>query len=152
MFGVACRYDRAVGYFSSSALECFAEPFGRFVQFGGTVRLVTSVQLRDVDVAAIEAGQSVEAVCEERILEIIEREFGAGTTSSGLRKFGALLEAGCLEIRIATPARGRGIYHEKVGVFYGEGDDYVAFSGSTNESREALEENYECIDVFPSSG
>jgi Family of unknown function (DUF6441) len=26
----------AVGSFSSSALECFAEPFGRFVQFEGT--------------------------------------------------------------------------------------------------------------------
>ena len=50
-FKVARRYDRAVGYFSSSALECFAEPFGEFVQFGGTVRLVTSVELRDEDVA-----------------------------------------------------------------------------------------------------
>lgn len=149
-FKVARRYDRAVGYFSSSALECFAEPFGRFVQFGGTVRLVTSIELRDVDVAVIDAGRSAEAVCEERILEIIDREFGAGAVSTGVRKLGALLEAGRLEIQIATPAHGRGIYHEKVGVFYDEGDDYVAFSGSTNESREALVHNYECIDVYPS--
>lgn len=150
VFGVARRYDRAVGYFSSSALECFAEPFGQFVQFGGTVRLVTSVELRDEDVAVIEAGRSAQQVCEERILEIIEREFGTGSVSTGVRKLGALLEAGRLEIQIATPARGRGIYHEKVGIFYGEGDDYVAFSGSTNESREALVHNYECIDVYPS--
>lgn len=149
-FSVAHRYDRAVGYFSSSALECFAEPFGRFVHFGGTVRLVTSVELRDADMAVIETGRSVEAICEERIAEIIEREFGVGAVSSGVRKLGALLEAGRLEIRIATPAHGRGIYHEKVGIFYDQGDNYVAFSGSTNESREALVHNYECIDVYPS--
>lgn len=149
-FRVARRYDRAVGYFSSSALECFAEPFGRFVQFGGVVRLVTSVELRDQDVAVIEAGGNAQEVCEERILEVIDREFGAGAVSTGVRKLGALLEAGRLQIKIATPARGRGIYHEKVGIFHGEGDDYVAFSGSTNESREALVHNYECIDVYPS--
>ncbi|PRG93779.1 hypothetical protein C6V04_12625 [Burkholderia multivorans] len=150
-FRVARRYDRAVGYFSSSALECFAEPFGKFIQFGGTVRLVTSVELRDEDVAVIEAGRrDALEVCEERILAIIEREFGAGVVSSGVRKLGALLESGRLEIRVATPAHGRGIFHEKVGIFFGDGDDYVAFSGSTNESKEALVHNYECIDVYPS--
>ena len=97
-FGVARRYDRAVGYFSSSALECFAEPFGRFVQFGGTVRLVTSVELREADVEVIRNGASREALCEERILEIIDREFGGESVSTGVRKLGALLEAGRLEI------------------------------------------------------
>lgn len=148
-FKVSRRYDRAVGYFSSSALECFAEPFGQFVQFGGSVRLVTSVELRDEDVAVIEAGRSAQEVCEERIIEVIDREFGLHAVSTGVRKLGALLEAGRLEIKIATPVHGRGIYHEKVGIFCGEGDDYVAFSGSTNESREALIHNYECIDVYP---
>jgi superfamily II DNA or RNA helicase len=149
-FKVARRYDRAVGYFSSSALECFAEPLGQFIQFGGTIRLVTSVELRDEDAAVIESGRSAAEVCEERVLEVIGREFGPGAVSTGVRKLGALLEAGRLEIKIATPARGRGIYHEKVGIFHDEGEDYVAFSGSTNESREALLHNYECIDVYPS--
>jgi hypothetical protein len=112
--------------------------------------LVTSVELRDDDVTVIESGRNAASVCEERVLEIIEREFRVGAISTGVRKLGALLETGRLEIRIATPARGRGIYHEKVGIFHGEGDDYVAFSGSTNESREALAHNYECIDTYPS--
>lgn len=90
-FQAARRYDRAVGYFSSSALECFAEPLGQFVTFGGAIRLVTLVELRDADLAVIEAGHSVEAVCEERILEIIDREFGKGAVSSGVRRLGALL-------------------------------------------------------------
>jgi hypothetical protein len=149
-FKVARRYDRAVGYLSSSALECFAEPLGQFVQFGGTIRLVTSVELRDEDAAVIEPGRSAAELCEERVLEVVSREFGPGAVSTGVRKLGALLEAGRLEIKIATLERGRGIYHEKVGIFHDGGEDYVAFSGSTNESREALLHNYECIDVYPS--
>mgnify|MGYP001465316324 CR=1 FL=1 len=149
-FQVSRAYDRAVGYFSSSALECFAAPFGQFVSFGGTLRLVTSIKLREEDVLAIERGRSAASVGEERILEIIEQEFAIGSVSTGVRRLGALLEAGRLEIRIATPSHGRGIYHEKVGVFSDESGDYVAFSGSTNESREAFSENYECIDIFPS--
>jgi hypothetical protein len=106
--------------------------------------------LQDTDVAVINAGCSAEKVCEQRVLEVIDREFGTGAISNGVRKLGMLLELGRLEIRIATPVHGRGIYHEKVGVFYGGGDDYVAFSGSSNESREALLHNYDCIDVYPS--
>jgi superfamily II DNA or RNA helicase len=147
---VATRYDRAVGYFSSSALECFAEPLDRFVQYGGSIRLVTSVELRDGDVEVLKDAAKRQALCEERILEVIEREFSGRTVSSGLQKLAALLETGRLQIKVATPKNGIGIYHEKVGIFFGEAEEYVAFSGSTNESREALVNNYECIDVYPS--
>lgn len=149
-FRAARTYDRAVGYFSSSALESFAEPFERFVQFGGTVRLVASVEVHRDDLEAIERQAGREAACEARILEIIDQEFSGKTLSTGVQKLAALLEMGRLEIRIAVPKTGRGIYHEKVGIFDGDETDYVAFAGSTNESRQALEFNYECIDVFPS--
>lgn len=149
-FKVARTYDRAVGYFSSSALECFAEPFARFVQFGGAVRLVASVEVHRDDLEAMELQSGREAACEARILEIIDQEFSGRTFSTGVQKLAALLEMGRLEIRIAVPKTGRGIYHEKVGIFDGNEPDYVAFAGSTNESRQALEFNYECIDVFPS--
>lgn len=149
-FKAARSYDRAVGYFSSSALECFAEPFESFIQFGGTVRLITSIELREADVEVIRGGVDRKAVCEQRIMEVIDRDFSGKTVTTGLQKLAALLEIGRLEIKIATPKDGIGIYHEKVGVFFGEGDDYVAFAGSTNESRTALVHNYECIDVYPS--
>jgi superfamily II DNA or RNA helicase len=35
-----------------------------------------------------------------------------------------------------------------VGVFIDVVDDYVAFSGSSNESKQAFEGNYECVDVY----
>ncbi len=62
-----------------------------------------------------------------------------------------LLEMGRLEIQIAIPKTGTGIYHEKIGLFI-EGKDFVAFTGSSNESRMAFENNRECVDVYTSWG
>ena len=150
-------YWRAVGFFSSTAFESFGEPLHDFVQRGGSIRLICSVELREDDIQAIEQGQSVAATTEERIKEIIASEF-SGEIGPGVRALCSLLEIGQLELRIADTESHRGIFHEKVGIFFDAGpfpgpecpQVYVAFSGSTNESRTAFEENYECLDVYPS--
>ncbi|MFC1953998.1 DEAD/DEAH box helicase family protein [Chloroflexota bacterium] len=144
----ATSYWRAVGYFSSSALEAFGEPLDEFVKRNGSIKLITSVELTEDDYAAIEKGLSHQEVSESRIEQIIDEEFVAGI-GNGVSRLAALLEIGRLEIQIAIPKKGRGIYHEKVGVFF-DGEEYVAFSGSSNESKNAFENNYECIDVYPS--
>ncbi len=144
----ASRYWRAVGYFSSSALEAFDSPLDDFVKRDGIIRLITSVQLMEDDLHAIEKGLSKQDISEKRIDEVIEEQFTQGI-GNGVSRLASLLEIGRLEIKIAVPKIGTGIYHEKVGVFFDE-NDYVAFSGSPNESRNAFENNYECIDVYPS--
>jgi superfamily II DNA or RNA helicase len=144
-------YWRAVGYFSSSSLELFGAPLGEFLRRDGRIRLVTSVELRPEDISVIQSHQRTRAeICAERLEEIIENEFGDGV-GPGVERLARLLELGRLEIRIALPRHGAGIYHEKVGVFF-DGDDYVAFIGSANESRYAFEENCECVEVYPSWG
>ena len=144
----ANNYWRAVGYFSSSALEVFGAPLGEFVKKGGAIRLVTSVELSESDLKAIERGMSKQQVCRQRLERIIEEQFVDGA-SDGVARLGLLLEMGRLDIQIAVPKIGTGIYHEKIGLFF-DGDDYVAFSGSSNESRNAFENNRECIDVYTS--
>jgi hypothetical protein len=52
----ATAYWRAVGYFSSSSLEAFGSPLGEFIKDGGTIRLVTSVELSESDLKAITDG------------------------------------------------------------------------------------------------
>lgn len=142
-------YWRAVGYFSSSALELFGAPLGEFVRRDGQIRLVTSVELRAEDLAVIQRHEkSREDLCAERLEAIIDSEFGDGI-GPGLDRLARLLELGRLEIKIALPRHGTGIYHEKVGLFF-DGCDYVAFTGSANESRHAFEENCECLEVYPS--
>ena len=144
----ATSYSRAVGYFSSSALEAFGTPLGEFVKRDGHIRLVTSVELSKEDLDAIESGAHREEVCQHRLSQIIASEFGDGV-GDGVARLARLIELERLEIRIAVPDFGTGIYHEKIGIF-ADADDYVAFTGSSNESRTAFENNRECIDVYPS--
>lgn len=141
-------YWRAVGYFSSSALEAFGAPLGDFIKNGGQIRLVTSVELSEADLKAIENGSERENICTQRLEQIIEDDFADGT-SDGVVRLARLLEMGRLEIRIAVPKSGTGIYHEKIGLFI-DNDAYVAFTGSSNESRTAFENNRECVDVYTS--
>ena len=141
-------YWRAVGYFSSSAFEAFGAPLGDFIKNGGEIKLVTSVELSERDLRAIENGATRQDVCAERIDMIIENDFADGV-ADGVDRLVRLLEMGRLEIQIAVPKTGTGIYHEKIGLFI-DGDDFVAFAGSSNESRTAFESNRECLDVYPS--
>ncbi|MEQ8829864.1 MAG: DEAD/DEAH box helicase family protein [Alphaproteobacteria bacterium] len=143
---VAKLYWRAVGYFSSSSLEAFGEPLGEFIRNGGQIRLVTSVELSETDLQAIADGAPRQGICTQRIEDIIETDFADGV-GDGVVRLARLLEIGRLEIQIAVPKTGTGIYHEKIGLFI-DGDDYVAFTGSSNESRTAFENNRECVDVY----
>lgn len=142
------EYFRAVGYFSSSVFELLGKPLGDFVSRNGKIRLITSVELSENDITAIKEGMSKQKVAEASILrevnENIEKFAGKGTALLAY-----LLEIGSLEIRIALPDLGSGIYHEKVGIFIDK-DRYVTFSGSANESRSGLSVNYECVDVYTS--
>lgn len=147
--GRSNEYWRAVGYFSSSSLELFGAPLGEFLRSDGHIRLVTSVELRPEDMAVIQSHARTRAeVCADRLEEIIDREFGEGV-GPGVDRLARLLELDRLRIRIALPRHGAGIYHEKVGIFF-DGEDFVSFTGSANESRYAFEENSECVEVYPS--
>ena len=141
-------YWRAVGYFSSSSLEAFGAPLGEFIRNGGEIRLVTSVELSEADIQAIENGAVKQNVCAKRIEEIIQKDL-SDNVSSGVVRLARLLELGRLSIQVAVPEKGNGIYHEKIGLFF-DGVDFVAFTGSSNESRTAFEYNVECLDVYTS--
>src|ERR1043165_10245732 len=55
---LACsiRYDRAVGFYSSSALSAAADGLSRFVERGGVMRMVASPHLSQADLAAVVEG------------------------------------------------------------------------------------------------
>ncbi len=96
---------------------------------------------------AISNGVAKETPCAHHLEEVIETEFADGV-GDGVSRLARLLEMERLEIKIATPKTGTGIYHEKIRVFIIDDKDYVAFTGSSNESRNAFEHNRECIDVY----
>lgn len=148
----AKKYQRAVGFFSSSALIEIADGLSGLVKNGGIIELVASPKLSEDDVLAIEKGIKMR---EEVIQDCLIREI---TSPQGLYEKNRLnylinlIAAGILEIKIAvlTDNAHIGMYHEKFGLMYDEEGNIVAFSGSMNESSTAFMHNCESIDVFKS--
>ncbi|MBR3313096.1 MAG: DEAD/DEAH box helicase family protein [Atopobiaceae bacterium] len=149
----AVTYDRAVGFFSSSALAEMAKGIGRIAQRGGRIRLIASPNLSEEDIKAIESGYARRERIRQRLLEgLVDIDMLGMADKNCLNMLADLIASGLLDIRIAfaESRTGYGIYHEKVAIVTDEVGDKVAFSGSMNESATAMRENYEAIDVFRS--
>ena len=142
----AVIYKRSVGFFSSSALIEFSKGICRFSQNGGIIQLVTSPKLSDEDIQAMKVGY-------EKRSEIVEnallRELHSSISDfeeSRLNLLANLIASNQLDIKIAFTDSG--MYHEKLGIIEDKNGDFVAFSGSLNESANAFKNNYEAIDVY----
>lgn len=147
---VASRYDRAVGFFSSSSLVHIAEGLLPFVNNGGKIRLVASPILSKEDVEAIKLGYEKR---EDIISKAIQRELYEPQNfreSERLNLLANLIADGRLDIKLALVENNKnyGIYHEKMGVFYDSEGNMIAFSGSNNETYTGMDVNYESFDVF----
>lgn len=146
----AVKYDRAVGFFSSSSLVHIAEGFLPFVNNDGSMRLVASPILSPEDVAAIREGYKKR---EDVIFGAIQRELYEPSDfkeSERLNLLANLIADGRMDIKIALVKNNHnyGIYHEKMGVFYDGDGNKIAFSGSNNETYMGMDVNYESFDVF----
>lgn len=146
------KYQRAVGFFSSSALIEISKGISGLVKNGGNIELVASPKLSEDDVIAIEEGIRLqEDVVNERIIESItapQNEYDEGRLNYLIN----LIAHGLLTIKIAILDDDShiGMYHEKLGLMYDMEGNIVAFSGSMNESSTAFMHNCESIDVFKS--
>lgn len=150
---VASRYDRAVGYFTSTSLALVASGLNRFIERDGGIRIIASPHLNDEDIEQIELGYEYREIVERAVL----RELDARAESSAalLRRLGLLGELigrGSLDIKIAIVRRGErlALYHEKIGIFSDDEGNRVAFNGSSNETASAFVDNFESIEVFRS--
>lgn len=152
-------YDRVTGYFRSSSLASVARGLARFVVHGGAMRLIAGAELDDLDVRALEEGEPLSDIVARRLLsDPIE---GADIIAERrLETLAWLVKENRLEIRIGVPTDHLGrplrrdeterYFHAKYGIFVdGEGNK-IAFSGSNNETRAGMIDNYEVFDTFPS--
>ena len=153
-----CRhYDRAAGYFSSSALVAWADALPRIVKGRDvSIRLLISPEISESDRQAIEqatnSGQqqrernAVNAYLEKALQLIGEPQ----NKELRLELFCWLIREARLQIRFAFVDHGSrpGIYHEKFGVIELRDGSNVGFIGSANESLAAYLANGEFIMVF----
>ena len=146
----AVLYQRAVGFFSSSALIEISKGIAGLAENGGKIQLVASPYLSDEDIEAIKSGYSMR----DRIIkDAVMRELHSPNTSfaaARLNLLANLIADGTLDIKIAfTEDSGKmGMYHEKMGIITDAEGNQVAFAGSMNESATAMTLNYETIDVY----
>ncbi len=138
------EYDRAIEYATLKSLTGYYFGLKSFLENKVQIRIVTGHRFRTSD------------------LNIFSKLYGkkSGMLSGNLtdtkeKKFSVLnkmIETNKLKIKIAIPNSEEvyGSFGEKIGIFHDENDDMVAFTGTSNETFDPQNRNFESIDVFSS--
>lgn len=148
----AVLYKRAVGFFSSTAFAEATKGITGLIRNGGKIMLIASPRLQQEDINAIEKGYEERSKVVERVLMSSFIEPCDYFETERLNLLATLIADGKLDIKIALTESSNkiGMYHEKMGLFYDNQDNVLAFTGSMNETMTAFNINYETIDVFRS--
>lgn len=144
------KYDRAVGYFSSSILNEYLSSLTDFYHNNGKMRLIISPELSAEDLMVlkntteIEKNKKCREIASRKLLDLFENE-----NSSNTDLFFNLILSGLLKVKVAIVKEGIGIFHEKYGLFYENGSDRViAINGSNNETYRGIGLNQESFNTF----
>ena len=151
------RFDRAAGFFSSAALAIAAPGLVRLIQNGGRMRLLCGAQLSREDVEAIRRGEELRGVVGKAMVGCLAEPLDASLRAR-LEALAWMVSQRRLEIRVVLPrdkdglplaaSEAREYYHPKEGVFVDADGNRLAFSGSSNESINAWQWNYEVFSVY----
>lgn len=116
------------------------------------MRLIIGEPLEKDEYEAIlhETMESRQVLTEHYINKLIEMMDSTEANTGRLQVLAYLVASKRLEIKFAV--RPKGMFHEKIGVVYDEGDNCVVFQGSANETPSALFEhiNAESVSVYKS--
>lgn len=142
-------YQRAVGFFSSSALIAISKGVEGLVANGGKIQIIASPRLSQEDIDEISKGYEVRKIIERALLRGVV-DPSSIEESERLSYIASLIAKGVLDVKIAFLSSKNEIamYHEKMGIMSDREGNAVAFSGSMNESENAFSSNYESFDVF----
>ena len=134
----AVRYDRAVGYFSSSSLSLIAKGIQNLYLRNGRMRLIASPAMSIKDREAIRTGlKNRDELIEQRLIDYLDPIRLSNEEHYRLQLLSGMIADGLLEVRIAVKEEEDGalnLYHEKVGVFIDSENEFITFIGSPNES------------------
>lgn len=147
VLGESCKYQRAVGYFSTQSLISLDRGLEYFEKNNGEIFLIASPQLSEKDIQIIKSGYENRKKVLEKI--IIDSLYVPEEDSelAALNKIERLIALNRLNIKIAFRKNG-GIFHEKIGIVRDELNNRIAFTGSLNETNNAFKNNFESIDLF----
>jgi len=142
------RYDRAVGYFSSTLYQVVGLAFSDFVRRGGRMRLICSPALSPEDFETMKTADAIARRAHETVREDIEWLLARPEAVPATKLLATLITNGIIDVRIAFAEHPRGLFHDKLGIFEDEAGRRVAFTGSANETWRAWGLNSESFQVF----
>lgn len=152
----AVKYDRGVGFFSSSWLKEVASGLSYFILRGGKARILTSVRISEQDWKAIQSSvdkdeQMQDFINKQVLFAIDDLRMALETKTLAVLSF--LIKEGFIEFKFAVPSGdlSGGIFHSKTSIYYNREGDYIVTAGSQNDSHQATK-NEETINVFTSWG
>ena len=148
---VVIHYRRAVGFFNSSVFGLASKAWETFFQSGGVIHLVCSEYFSSSDLLALKNAVIDRPRWRRRPIEEIfaVRE---GFRNADLLSWLVANDRLLVKVAFVDPPSGLSMYHEKIGIFEDAENAQVAISGSTNESANAWQGNFERLDVFSSWG
>ncbi len=138
------EYDRAIEYATLKSLTGYYFGLKSFLENKVQIRIVTGHRFRTSD------------------LNIFSKLYGKKNTffplklpptkEKKLSVLNKMIETNKLKIKIAIPNSEEvyGSFGEKIGIFHDENGDMIAFTGTSNETFDPRNRNFESIDVFTS--
>lgn len=137
------EYDRCIENISVKSLSTLTLGFENFSKNQAKMRIITGHRFRASDLDLL-----------SRLMTNGEdTRFNVGfIRDSKVRMLKEIVDNHKLEIKIAIPNSEEvvGSFSEKIGIFIDEHDDAVAFTGTSNETFDVQNKNFESVDVFTS--
>lgn len=138
------EYDRCIEYVSIKSLSTLALGFENFAKNKAKMRIITGHRFRASDLDLLSklfANHNWDIKFNTNIIR-----------DSKIKMLKEIVDNHKLEIKIAVPNSEEvvGSFTEKIGIFLDENDDAVAFSGTSNETFNIQNRNFESVDVFTS--
>lgn len=138
----AKRYDRVSAFFDSKIIALYATAIEKIYENDGKIRFIFSQQLSDKDYDLMQKGYVNRN--NDILIENFKHEELTEEEKLRLSNLSFLIEKGLVDIKIAFTKSG--ILHDKFGLIY-NGEDYLFFRGSNNETVAAIESNHESFEV-----
>ncbi len=144
------EYDRATGFFSSSALVELSVGICDIAKKGGKIKAITSPRLSSEDIEAIKHGYDLPSVIGESMVKnfVIPED---PESMDRLSLLSGLVSSGILELKVAVMKNlndyPNAMFHPKFGIMSDEDGEMVTFVGSMNASENGIGGNWELLDV-----
>lgn len=136
------EYDRAVEYVTLKSISTLSLGLQNFFQNDGKIRLITGHRYKSADLNVLSRIFSKK----NRILN------GYGIKNSKIEMLQNLIQKNKILIKIAIPNSEQvdGSFSERIGIFRDEKNDMVAYTGTSNETFNTENRNFESVDIFTS--